>query len=438
MLFSNISLLDENFSLCQDMYLATKDDRIVYIGKTKPSGDFGREYDGKNRLLTPGFYNAHAHSPMALMRGYGENLALQDWLNTRIFPFEDKLSGNAVYWATMLCMAESIRFGIVSSSDMYYFTEDMVRAVLDSGAKNNISSDSGAKNNISRAISNPFGTPVSELPSIREMRESVRFNGLGNGRVKIDASLHAEYTSDEATARAVADFAKEENLNMHVHVSETKLEHEECKERRDGRTPVRYLNDCGIFDTPSIAAHCVWIEGEDYDILKEKGVAVATNPVSNLKLASGICDVPALLEKGINVAIGTDSVASNNNLSFLEEIKTMALVAKVKHMDPTLITPLQALYAATRGGALAQGRDDCGVIKEGMKADLLAFRTDTPEMNPVHDMMNNMVYSASDGDIAMTMIDGEVLYEDGEFTKLDTERICFEAGKATEGILKEL
>ena len=428
MLFSNISLLDENFSLCQDMYLATKDDRIVYIGKTKPSGDFGREYDGKNRLLTPGFYNAHAHSPMALMRGYGENLALQDWLNTRIFPFEDKLSGNAVYWATMLCMAESIRFGIVSSSDMYYFTEDMVRAVL----------DSGAKNNISRAISNPFGTPVSELPSIREMRESVRFNGLGNGRIKIDASLHAEYTSDEATARAVADFAKEENLNMHVHVSETKLEHEECKERREGRTPVRYLNDCGIFDTPSIAAHCVWIEGEDYDILKEKGVTVATNPVSNLKLASGICDVSALLEKGINVAIGTDSVASNNSLSFLEEIKTMALVAKVKHMDPTLITPLQALYAATRGGALAQGRDDCGVLKEGMKADILAFRTDTPEMNPVHDMMNNMVYSASDGDIAMTMIDGEVLYEDGEFTKLDTERICFEAGKATEGILKEL
>ena len=428
MLFRNISLLDENFSLCQDMYLATKDDRIVYIGKTKPSGDFGREYDGKNRLLTPGFYNAHAHSPMALMRGYGENLALQDWLNTRIFPFEDKLSGNAVYWATMLCMAESIRFGIVSSSDMYYFTEDMVRAVL----------DSGAKNNISRAISNPFGTPVSELPSIREMRESVRFNGLGNGRIKIDASLHAEYTSDEATARAVADFAKEENLNMHVHVSETKLEHEECKERREGRTPVRYLNDCGIFDTPSIAAHCVWIEGEDYDILKEKGVTVATNPVSNLKLASGICDVSALLKKGINVAIGTDSVASNNSLSFLEEIKTMALVAKVKHMDPTLITPSQALYAATRGGALAQGRDDCGVLKEGMKADILAFRTDTPEMNPVHDMTNNMVYSASDGDIAMTMIDGEVLYEDGEFTKLDTERICFEAGKATEGILKEL
>ncbi len=428
MLFKNISLLDENFSLRQGMYLATKGDRIAYIGEKAPEGDFEEECDGKNRLLTPGFYNAHAHSPMALMRGYGENLALQDWLNTRIFPFEDKLTGDAVYWATMLCMAESIRFGIVSSSDMYYFTEDMVRAV----------DESGAKNNISRAISNPFGTPVEELPSIREMRDSVRFNGSSCGRIKIDASLHAEYTSDEATARAVAEFAKEENLNMHVHVSETKLEHEECKERRGGRTPVQYLNDCGIFDTPSIAAHCVWIEGEDYDILKDKGVTVATNPVSNLKLASGICDVPALLERGINVAVGTDSVASNNNLSFLEEIKTMALVAKVKHMDPTVVTPKQALYAATRGGAVAQGREDCGLLKEGMKADILAFRTDMPEMNPVHDMMNNVVYSASDADIVMTMIDGEVLYRDGEFTRLDTERISFEAAKATEGILKRL
>ena len=171
--------------------------------------------------------------------------------------------------------------------------------------------------------------------------------------------------------------------------------------------------------------------GPDEELKRTKNTQVALY-VEEIAIAN------ALLEKGINVAIGTDSVASNNNLSFLEEIKTMALVAKVKHVDPTLITPAQALYAATRGGALAQGRDDCGVLKEGMKADLLAFRTDTPEMNPVHDMMNNMVYSASDGDIAMTMIDGEVLYEDGEFTKLDTERICFEAGKATEGILKEL
>lgn len=428
MLFNNISLLDEDFVLRENMFLATRDGKISYIGGTKPEEDFGEEYDGRNRLLTPGFYNAHAHSPMCLMRGYGENLALQDWLNTRIFPFEDKLDGNAVYWGTLLCMAESIRFGIVSSTDMYYFTDDMVRAVI----------DSGAKNNISRAIANPMGAPVESLESIREMRDSVKFNGSAGGRIKIDASLHAEYTSDEATARYIADFAREEGLNMHVHVSETRLEHEECKERRGGRTPVRYLYDCGIFDMPATAAHCVWIEGEDYDILKEKNVTVATNPVSNLKLASGICDVSELLSRGINVAIGTDSVASNNSLSFLEEIKIMALAAKVKHMDPTLVTPGQALYAATRGGALSQGRDDCGVLKEGMKADIIAFRTDTPNMYPVHDMLNNLVYSASDADIAMTMIDGSVLYKDGEFTGLDIEKTGFEVEKATKGILGKL
>lgn len=428
MLFKNVSIMDESFRLLENMYLSVEDGRIAYMGREKPDTYTGEEIDGKDRLLIPGFYNAHAHSPMSLMRGYGENLALQDWLNTKIFPFEDKLDGNAVYWATMLCMAESIRFGIVSSSDMYYFTEDMVRAIA----------DSGAKNNVSRAVSNPFGAPVDSLKAIKEMKDSVRFNGLEEGRVIVDVSLHAEYTSDEATARAVADFAGEENLRMHVHVSETGSEHEECKERRQGRTPVQYLSDCGIFDVPAIAAHCVWIEEEDREILKEKNVTVATNPVSNLKLASGVCDVPALLKKGINVAIGTDSVASNNSLSFLEEIKTMALLAKVKHMDPTLITPKEALYAATRGGALAQGRDDCGILREGMKADIIALRTDTPEMNPVHDMLNNVVYSASDADIAMTMIDGEIVYMDGEYRKLDMERINYEAAKAAKGILKRL
>ena len=138
MLFNEIALLNENYEVVNDMYVGVKGDTISYIGKEKPKGDFGEEIDGKNRLLMPGFYNAHTHSPMALMRGYGENLALQDWLGTRIFPFEDKLDGNAVYWGTMLCMAESVKYGIVSLSDMYYFIPDMVKAVADSGMKANI------------------------------------------------------------------------------------------------------------------------------------------------------------------------------------------------------------------------------------------------------------------------------------------------------------
>ena len=429
MLFKEITILNENFEIEENMYVGVANDRIEYIGKTRPEQDFGEEYEGKGRLLMPGFYNAHAHSPMGLMRGYGENMVLQDWLEKRIFPFEDKLDSNAVYWGTLLCMAESMRFGIVSSSDMYYFIPDMVQAVL----------DSGVKTNISRSIVNPMGMPFEELPSLAETRQAIRdFHGAGNGRVLVDTSIHAEYTTNEETCRKLSDLTHEEGLIMHVHVSETQFEHEGCKERRNGRTPVQYLNDCGLFDGPALAAHCVWCEGEDFDILRDKGVSVASNPVSNLKLASGICDTPKMMEMGINVALGTDSVASNNSLNFFEEMKTLAMIAKVKANDPTVITPKEALMAATRNGALAQGRTDCGVLKEGNKADLIVVRTDVPNMHPVHNMANNLVYAAAGSDVVMTMVDGNVVYKDGDFLTLDMERTIFEAEAATKKILQML
>jgi len=429
MLFKEITILNKEYEIEENMYVGVSGDRIKYVGKEMPAEDFGQVYSGRNRLLMPGFYNAHAHSPMALMRGYGENLALMDWLNTRIFPFEDRLDSNAVYWGTLLCMAESLRYGIISSSDMYYFIPDMVKAVA----------DSGAKANISRAVANPMGTPLDQLPSIGEARDAIRlYNGAENGRIIIDASIHAEYTSNEETVRYIADMAKEEGVRMHVHLSETKSEHEECKARRGGMTPAAYFNHCGIFDVPAIAAHCVWCEDEDLDILKEKGVTAASNPVSNLKLASGIANVTEMLKRGISVAIGTDSVASNNNLSFFEEVKTFAILAKTREMNPTVITPKEALKAATRNGALAQGRTDCGSIEEGSKADLIVLRTDVPNMHPVHNMLNNLVYSACDGDIVLTMADGEILYKDGEYKTIDIEKTIFETEAATAGILKQL
>lgn len=429
MLFKEITILNKDFEIEENMYVGVRGDKIEYIGKEKPAEDFGQEYDGKNRILMPGFYNAHAHSPMALMRGYGENLVLQDWLNTRIFPFEDQLNSNAVYWGTMLCMAESIRFGIVSSSDMYYFIPDMVQAVA----------DSGAKSNISRSVANPMGMPFEQLPSIRETLDAIRlYNGYGDGRVIMDTSIHAEYTSNEETVRGLAAITKEHDLIMHVHASETKLEHDECKERHGGLTPVQYFDQCGLFDAKALAAHCVWCEDEDLNILRDRGVTVATNPISNLKLASGICNAPKMMEMGINVALGTDSVSSNNSLNFLEEIKAFATIAKVKANDPTVITPKEALLAATRNGALAQGRENCGVLKEGFQADLIVLRTDVPNMHPIHNLTNNIVYAASGSDIALTMVDGKILYRDGEYTTIDIEKTIFEAEKATAEILKQL
>lgn len=429
MLFKNITVLDENLEIKKHMYVSTEGSYIKYIGETRPEGEFEREYDGEGKLLMSGFYNSHAHSPMSLMRGYGENLALQDWLNKKIFPFEDKLDGNAVYWGTLLSYAESLRFGIVSSSEMYYFMDDMVKAAK----------DSGIKANISRAIVNFDDGDVWKLPSMEEMKRAFEeYHNTEDGRIKIDASIHGEYTSNHLAVSAVAEYAKANGARIHVHLSETKSEHEECKLRHCGQTPVQYFSGLGLFDMPATAAHCVWIEGEDYEILKEKGVTVAVNPVSNLKLASGVCNVQKLFDEGINVAIGTDSTASNNSLNFMEEMKMFALAPKAHFGDPKIVSPTQTIYAATRGGAAGQGRDDCGIMKEGARADLIVIDMNVPHMHPVHDLKNNLVYSASGSDVVLTMVDGRVLYDNGEFTSIDLEKTIFEAEKATEKILAQL
>lgn len=429
MIFKNISILNENFQLEENMYVGIKDDKIDYIGKEIPQGDYGDSYDGKGKLLMSGFFNSHAHSPMTLLRGYGENLALQDWLNKRIFPFEAKLDGNAVYWGTMLAMAESLRYGIVSTTDMYYFCEDMVRAI----------EQSGAKNNLGRGVTNFSDASLYDLESFAEMKSLYEtYHNAANDRIKIDMSLHGEYTSNPKTVYQMAEYTKSIGANMHVHVSETKLEHEECKQRQDGLTPIQYLNRLGLLDNKTTAAHCVWVEPKDMDIIKEKGVTVASNPISNLKLSSGVCNVPELLRRGINVAIGTDSVSSNNSLNFIEEMKVFAISSKEKYQDPTAVTPVETLTAATIAGAKGQGREDTGKIAVGYKADLIVLDIMRPNFVPVHQMVNNIVYSACGGDIILTMVDGKVLYRNGEYLTIDIEKTIFETNHATQKILTML
>ena len=216
MLFRNITIIDEKIQVRENMFVGVEGDKIAYIGETEPAEDYGQVYEGAGKLLMTGFVNAHAHSPMTLLRGYGENMVLQDWLNKKIFPFEARLKGEDAYWGTLLAMAESIRYGIVSTTDMYYLTENMVNAVL----------ESGAKANISRSITNMTGRDLFTMEEFYEEKNAVdHFNGAGNGRIKIDASLHAEYTSDPDTAMKLAQYTKQAGINMHVHVSETAFEH---------------------------------------------------------------------------------------------------------------------------------------------------------------------------------------------------------------------
>ena len=426
MLFKNITVIDENFDVRSNMYVGVRDKYIEYVSDVMPDADYGEVYDGAGRVMLPGFVNSHSHSAMSLMRGYGENMALSDWLNKKIFPFEDKLTGEAVYWASLLAMAESVRFGIVSSTDMYYFCDQVAEAVI----------ESGAKANISRAITHFSDDDIWGTDRFIEAVTFYRdYNGAADGRIRSDMSIHAEYTTTPAAVEQLAEYTCEIGANMHIHLSETKSEHEECRQRHNGMSPAQYFNSLGAFDTPCVAAHCVWIEGEDYDILKDKGVTVAVNPVSNLKLASGVCDVAKLLDKGINVAIGTDSVASNNSLNFIEEMKFFALAAKGFTGNPAVVSPKDALRAATLAGAKAQGREDTGLIREGFKADIVVLDTDKPYMYPVHNILNNIVYSASGSDVVLTMCDGKVLYRDGEYMTIDIEKTVFEAQRCTKNIL---
>ena len=430
MLFSNITIIDENIEVKEGMYVQVEGDKVSYIGKDAPqAADGERVYDGRGKLLMSGFYNAHAHSPMTLLRGYGEDMSLQDWLFTRIFPFEAKLDEESVRRAQTLAMAESIRNGIISSSDMYYLCDAMVEAVADSGAKANISRSVTIMDDV--ALMNT--EPGKEMVSLFE-----RFDGSFGGRINIEMSLHAEYTNSDRTVREIAEVTKELGAGMHVHVSETKTEVEECRERHDGMTPPAYLASRGLFDTRTNAAHCVWLEDADFAVLKEKGVSVSANPVSNIKLASGAANYPRMMAEGINVAIGTDSVASNNSLDFLQQMKIFAIVPKMYYNDPSVMPVRECVRAATRNGAITQGREDCGVLKTGAKADLIVMDLDSTRMHPVHDALANIVYSASPEDIVMTMVDGKVLYENGEYTTIDIEKAIFEVDEATKKILAQL
>ena len=432
MLFADIDLLDENLDFRSHCWVGVRDGRVAYVGDAAPAGEeaarYGEVYDGRGKLLCPAFYNAHAHAPMTLLRGYAENLPLQAWLNDMVFPFEAKITPEDCYWGTLLSCAEMARYGCVSFSDMYYHMEEGARAALDAGIKMNLSDSLLAFN----------GEGLDDLPVKGNLDRLIRdVQGAGDGRIVVDCNIHAEYTSNPRAVADLAAYAKEHGLRLQVHVSETRLEHEECKQRH-GLTPAAYMEAHGIFDSPTTAAHCVWLEDKDFDILKKHNVSVACCPASNLKLASGYANIPKMLEKGINIALGTDGAASNNNLNILQDIYLFGVVYKGFYHDSTLLTPAQVLHTATRAGALSQGRTDCGKLAVGYKADLCVIDTDTPQFTPMTDAACNVVYAAQGADVRLTMVDGEVLYRDGEFKTIDIEKVKAETQKRTDAILHRL
>ena len=430
MLFTNIAIIDENFDYQPGQFIATDEaGTIAYIGAERPEQDFGEEYDGAGRMMIPAMYNAHAHAPMTLLRGYAENAPLHKWLNELVWPYEAKMNAEDNYWATLLSCAEMARYGCVSFSDMYYHTPERAQAVAESGLKANL-------------CTSPLAfepKDISEYPCFAEMEDGIaRFNGAENGRIKFEACVHAEYTNNDVTCKSVVEWAKKNNVGMQIHLSESKSEVEDCKGRHNGMSPVQWFDSLGAFDVPTTAAHCVWVDDDDIKILAEKGVSVAHNPASNMKLANGFVRLPAMLEAGVNVCLGTDGMASNNNHDMFQDMYLTAMLPKGNYLDPEVITPKQAFAVATRNGAVAQGRKDCGLIKEGFKADLAVLDVTGPSWTPMTDPLCNLVYAGHGSDVVLTMCDGKVVYRDGAWPTIDLEKAKAEVTARHARIVAEL
>ncbi len=428
MLFKNISIITPSLEIQNNMYVGIEGDKIDYVGSEKPQKNYGEEYDGNKKLLSSGFVNLHTHSPMTLLRGYAENLPLDRWLNDRVFPFEDRLNCDRAYYGTMLSIAEMLACGTTSFTDMYFFGDGVMKAVI----------ESGAKTNFGRSIVSFVDEDITKNDRFQEgVYLTEKYHNTQNGRIKIDMSLHAEYTNRLSIIEQFGEYTKGRGQINHIHLSETKSEHEACKEKY-GKTPARLFADAGVFDSPSILAHCVWVEDEDLDIFAEKGATVAHCPASNLKLGSGVCNTYKMLSKGVNIGIGTDSAASNNGLDIMREMYLAAILPKGIQNRADIITPQEIYKMATVNGYIAQGRSDCGLIKEGYKADLIVLDLDKPNMYPDFDVLNNLVYSANKSDVVLTMVDGKVLYKNGKFTTIDVEKMGAEVSRLVREVEKEV
>ena len=408
-------LMDEAATVLDDAFVVVEGETIASVTPTRPAGAFTQEIDCGGNVLMPGLVNAHTHIPMTLMRGYGGGCDLHTWLNDWIFPAEAKLDGRAVRAGAGLALAELIASGVTTIADMYMHTTHIAQAVLEAGISANLSCGGVY-----------FGAPGDFGPDTCKDCENQRilteeFHGAGNGQILVDASVHGEYTSNVPLWQWMADYAQRKGLGMHVHVSETQSEHEACKGRW-GLTPFAILDRYGVWDTRAIAAHCVWTTEEDWAGMADKGVACVHNPVSNLKLGSGVAWIPAMKAAGVNVALGPDGVSSNNNQDMFEEMKFAAVLHNGVTHNPLALLPRDVLAMATRDGGRALGRKT-GVIAPGYTADLILVDFTRPHLTPCHSVTDHLVYSAHGSDVVMNMARGKVIYKDGTFLTLDLEDI---------------
>ncbi len=425
MLIKNVALYQDH-QIKEGQHIAIKDSLIEGFPATADEGGpYDEIIDGANMLALPGFVNAHNHIAMTVFRSYADDMALMDWLENKIWPAEDKLDSDVVYTQTMLGIAEMLRCGTTSFADMYFFMDDVARAV----------EESGIRAALSRGMTGCTPTGPQALVENKQLFKD--WHGKADGRITIMLGPHAPYTCPPDYLRKVVDMAHELHAEIHTHLCETKGEVEGIKQQY-GKSPMALMDELGLLDCGCLAAHCVWVDDDDLDIMAKKHVRVAHNPGSNLKLASGIAPIHKMLEKGIVVGLGTDGASSNNNLDILEEMRLAALIHKANTLDPTVIPAEQAVNMVTEGGALALGYKDIGKLETGYKADITLMDRDGLHWYPKNDSMSLLAYAANSFDVDTVMVNGKILLRHKEFTTLDIEKIKSEAERTKNKLFASL
>ncbi|MCL6453793.1 MAG: amidohydrolase [Alicyclobacillus sp.] len=404
-------------------YLAVANGRVQAVGpgawtESLDHRDGATVHRMPRRIAIPGLINAHGHAAMTLFRGAGDDVPLQTWLQQKIFPLEQQLTADAVYWGTLLACWEMVTSGTTCFTDMYFFMEQSARAVAESGL---------------RAALSPGLLGFTEEMQAEGLAESRRFardwHGAAGGRIQVLLGPHAPYTCPPPFLHRVADLSAELGLGIQIHLSETRAEVTDSVAAH-GRTPIEQMVDVGLFERPVLAAHCVHVTATDIQVLQQRDVRVAHNPQSNLKLGSGIAPLVELLAAGVTVALGTDGAASNNNLDLFEELRLAATLHKGRLEDATAVPAKDAFAMATERGARAVFRPPLdGTLRPGASADLVFLDADSPRFQPQYDLLSNVVYAASAADVCDVFIGEQFVVENRQPTTLDTERISFEVAR---------
>lgn len=392
-----------------------ENEKIKKITSDKIDFSYDKKIDGKNYLAMPGFVNAHTHVGMSLFRNFSDDVELMTWLNEKIWPLEDKLIAEDVYWASLLSHAEMIMTGTTSFADMYYFEDQTIKAL--------------EKSKMRAQISRGLTLEDKDCAKIKENIDLFKkYENSQDGRINIAFGPHAVYTTDKNYLKEINKYAKKYKMPIHIHLSETKTENTDCM-KRFNQSPTEVFEECGIFENKTIAAHGVYLSDKDLDILSKYDVSVVHNPSSNLKLSSGFLDCTRVINKKINLAMGTDSSASNNNLSMIKEISLTSLVSK--YNNPQNLKAYDVLKMATINGAKALGLDDkIGTLEEGKLADIILIDLNNPNHTPQNNLISSLCYSTFDKDVSYVIINGDLVYDDKKFVYLNEKEIIKNAEKS--------